>query len=199
MNQPAPTYYERPPLQHAPLLRPGFTSPIHAGSRSSLKYGPSPFDRATFDVCHDHDTCCMTLESTWSQMALYYSRRIQSQLSFCLFFFFSFFLAGIVCVLTVAKFSINSLRFRYCFPFIFFSFPFFCRIPNSHTSPSFSFFLSHSSHLLCTSFKLPSSPSNINWRAGVAYIPVLLLPCLSLLEAFGCHASFALWDFNIDF
>ena len=91
MNQPAPTYYERPPLQHAPLLRPGFTSPIHAGSRSSLKYGPYPFDRATFDVCHDHDTCCMTLESTWSQMALYYSRRIQSQLSFCLFFLFFFF------------------------------------------------------------------------------------------------------------
>src|SRR3954454_24715542 len=102
MNQPAPTYYERPPLQHAPLLRPGFTSPIRAGSRSSLKYGPYPFDRATFDVCHDHDTCCMTLEIDMVSDGVILLKATQITVFFLFVFFFSFFWVGIVWFLTVA-------------------------------------------------------------------------------------------------
>jgi hypothetical protein len=93
------------PLRHTtitftPLLRVGLTSPIRAGPLLSLTDGPYPFDRAIFDVCHDHDTCCMTLDSTWSDGVIVLKADNYS-------FFFSL------------SFSAGTLEDECCYSFVF--------------------------------------------------------------------------------
>lgn len=100
--------------------------PIHAGSHLSLTDGPYPFDRAIFDACHDHDTCCMTLESTWSGVIVLKADNLQ-----LVFFFVCFFSAGDLqdeccfktCLISKSfnEFRLSIIFFRPCFAHLLYS------------------------------------------------------------------------------